>query len=133
MHDYPSMLPDWLSKGYEYSQMNTISRTKFLSGRSRTRNRAITAPETYTLNTVMTADQLAIFEAWLMHTVKYVEPMNIRIATATDCDIKTVKLTDNGFAKKMMNPFRYRVSIVVEAETQSVMSAADLAAALAAG
>lgn len=131
-HAYPiHVLPAFYAKSYRYSQAETIKRTKFQSGRSRTRLTALVAPETYFLNTVMTSDQLAIFEAWLMHTVRYIEKMTIPIATSQDCGDKIVKLVANSFDKNMLSPSRWRISIVVEAERQDVMSAAELAEKLA--
>ena len=131
-HAYPiSHLPRFLHSNYEYKQVNnTIQTTRFQSGRTRKRLLSLISPETYTLSTVMTSAQLAIFEAWLMHTVKYIEPMLMPIATATECGDKEVKLLDNSFAKKAVSGSKWRITIVVEAEKQRVMSATDLAAAL---
>ena len=133
MHDYPSdKLPAFRSSGYQYSQKNSIKSTEFASGRQRLRLVAKTAPQTYNLKATMTASQLAIFEAWLHHTVNYIEPMNMMIATASGCDIKTVRLLDNGFSKQMIDANNYKIEITVQAETQSIMSASDLADALSA-
>lgn len=131
-HVYPlHKLPRFLISSYSYKQKNnTIQTTKFQSGRTRSRLLSVVAPESYSLTTVMTSDQLAIFEAWLMHTVKYIEPMLMPIATASACDDKEVKLIDNSFAKNAEGGSKWRITISVEAEKQSVMSEAELAAAL---
>ena len=131
-HVYPvPQLPYFLAKSYKYSHKETIKRTSFLSGRTRSRISSVIAPESYFLTAIMTADQLAIFEAWLLHTVKYIEPMSIPIATAADgCASKVVTLVSSAFSKEMIGTSQYKISIVVEAEKQSVMSAADLAVAL---
>ena len=131
-HAYPDhVLPGWQSEGYQYqSTQNTIVSTTFMSGRKRRRLTALSVPEQYTLTTKMTKEQLAIFEGWLHYTVKYIEPMSIAFATAKDCEAKTVVLTDNSFSKQLLSGAYYKITIVVEAESASLISESDLAAAL---
>jgi len=69
MAAYPATLPPPTAEGYGIRPVDRVARSTIESGARRSRARFTSAPAKMAVRFVFTEAELAVFEAWLRHTV----------------------------------------------------------------
>ena len=138
IHIWPDLLPCFQISGHSYKQENTIQRSQFSSGRTRSRRLYEAVPQYFKVTAKLDNQQLEILEAWLHYKVKDVEWMSVPIRTAAGLNNQVVKLQKNDFDKKYLGggvagspkTGLWSVTLELESQQQDYMSEADLDALL---
>ena len=130
---YPSVLPCFEATPYNYSQINTIQRTQFASGRTRARRRFAVAPVTFSISAKMTTVELGIWESWRYHTLKDVGWFDAQLITGNDMESWTVRLISNDQKPERLGGDMWQVNYEVEAVQQKYMPQTDMEQFIEAG
>jgi len=123
---YPSILPPFQLDGYGYDDDDDLLRTDMDAGPSRVRRRSTQASSTFVVNSRMTYNQMAFFEAWYKHKIAAgVEPFEIDLAVGAGIVTHTARFIGKPSARHS-GPRYWVMSAKIEAFERYTLSEYDL-------